>query len=832
MLRPDMILQRSINAAIAETISFDDNTDLQMPNSTVSNGAIAAALISVQNAFGSGFKFVGLKDGIEFLRMRFDTGLELVGSELRLPSANVIELASNTTLVGNLVGRLVNGSLKIEGTLGKTLADFVLGKDVVSGESVDTSGIALRFNRGLDPGGGATGLALVPAKAGGYSVTENEYKRLFGPGLQHIDALANLVVGNTATENRVYFRFKAPISGPVSSIQTYWATGGGGYAAGTGGTMSLRVFPDDGSAGHRPNVLAASFSNGSLSGQLAAGAFTGAHTFYEPVAMTSVTDLVAGQIYHVEFRNTDGAPGTNYISANCSVVVTANGDGNNWLSPSDWGVIFASRTIGSGSVFTMDDFTVNPNPTATNLKYRPILFVTIAGQKFGDVELESGNRNENNPAGHPYIWTVTNAAPIREQVTLTSTKTISGFSIWAAASVAGTLNWEIGTGASVVRSGSIVQATANFSTVANFSVQQGVYTRYDVELIPPLTVNSGALHNHMFQPVGGSAWKFADDYPGDYAYVGAWNQSKAQSFETGAWLDANHRNHTIVADQRSNLRMVYHEAPASAPVGGGGATNSLDLVANDMRLNNDFVLAGYESQTVGWYINAQVQFGATMNTDHAPQWWKDLFPAQVPWQLKAILPWIVMHKASGEPNRNVRIYLKNFRCYYLRADTNVWVQIGSSAGASGFNTPKIGLFAGNDGENKRTNSDGSVEIYLPDNPSQVWHGWWDAGRPNIDYLNIGAIHATCQYKLVTDNPSGPNDLAVARYGLHLGTDYYPDSATNWPNFAPGAGVSRAKFADSTLRSISMTTFTNLGVQDPGNSGITEAQFRANPPPLD
>jgi hypothetical protein len=273
-------------------------------------------------------------------------------------------------------------------------------------------------------------------------------------------------------------------------------------------------------------------------------------------------------------------------------------------------------------------------------------------------------------------------------------------------------------------------------------------------------------------------------------------------------------------------------AATSAPVQ-RDTINSLDTVVSDMKLRNDLPLAGYESQTVGWYVGpGYVQMGNQPRTSNMPQWFKSAYPWMINDEpLRALLPWIVLFDAPGHAATNTRVQFRNLRAYYLSRSTGQWRSIGVSPGVSGFATPKQGLFGGSIGEDKRKNDDGSVEVKPPSDRNLAWHGWWDLGRVPIDASDIGAMFVTVQGRLVVDDPSRPDDRDRARLLFHVGADYYVDSATAWTVPQPGVGLSRAKRVTNEWQAYSMTTFSDVGIQEPGG-GISEAAFRANPPPLE
>jgi hypothetical protein len=264
----------------------------------------------------------------------------------------------------------------------------------------------------------------------------------------------------------------------------------------------------------------------------------------------------------------------------------------------------------------------------------------------------------------------------------------------------------------------------------------------------------------------------------------------------------------------------------------------MDTVIADMQQSQDFVLAGYESQSSGWYVGATVQAGNIANTSNFNAWWQGYNvsgayspPVPVPLALRAILPWMVHHQSSSHAATNVRIGLRNMRCYIQRADNGVWELIGSSAGVSGFNTPYSSLFGGSEAADIRTLDDGSVEVKAPNNPAMRFHGWWNAGRPAINPDNIRNVFVTIQGRLVVDDTNMPDDRSSADLGINVGADYYIDTSTNWPGPNAGVGVSRVKRLTNSWQSFSFITVTGVALDDPGG-GSSEAQLRADPPPLD
>lgn len=275
-------------------------------------------------------------------------------------------------------------------------------------------------------------------------------------------------------------------------------------------------------------------------------------------------------------------------------------------------------------------------------------------------------------------------------------------------------------------------------------------------------------------------------------------------------------------------------APSTSAAATPGATvNTVDTIVSDMRLMNDMVLRGYESRTVGWYVGPGYnQMGNIPKSSNTANWFKNAYPYFInDNDMRAVLPWLVLFDGVGHAATNTRVQMRNLRAYYKSRRTGQWLSYGMTPGVSGFGTSKSDLFGGSMPEDKRTNADGSVEVKPPANTNYAWHGWWDRGRVSIDPTDIAAVYVTMQARLVVDDTSQSDDRGAARLLIQIGADYYPDTGSGWPGANPAVATSRAKRITNGWQSYNMMTFTDVGFQDPGG-GISEAAFRAAPPPLE
>jgi hypothetical protein len=272
----------------------------------------------------------------------------------------------------------------------------------------------------------------------------------------------------------------------------------------------------------------------------------------------------------------------------------------------------------------------------------------------------------------------------------------------------------------------------------------------------------------------------------------------------------------------------------STPTQPGSTINSLDTIVNDMKLKNDLVLAGVSSNG-GWATGpGQVVMGSDPRGTHTPSWWNPAnqsFKSNTYWN--AVLPWFVVFDGVGNGATNTRVQLRNLVLYTKSKATGKWNLVRRSTGVSGELYPKT--LQGDDVStpNVRTESDGSTSV-LPPSGNLVYHGW--GSMDDIYGSDLAGLFITLQARLVKDKASGTDDRAKAKYLVHVGGDYYPTRTTRVNDTAPayyfpGIGVSRAKMVSSDWQAYSFSTI-DVGVEDPGGGVMSEAQFRAAPPPLE
>ena len=127
---------------------------------------------------------------------------------------------------------------------------------------------------------------------------------LRGDSLGNVPLLPNSYGGRTAS-----FRFRAPISGQVTSIIYYNQHQiEREYAKGDGGIILIELRADDGTNNHWPSetILASC----TLRSPMTAG-------YFPLLSFNDQVQIHAGKLYHVVFTNIHSNPAQNYVSINC-----------------------------------------------------------------------------------------------------------------------------------------------------------------------------------------------------------------------------------------------------------------------------------------------------------------------------------------------------------------------------------------------------------------------------------------------------------------------------------------------------------------------------------
>ena len=278
-------------------------------------------------------------------------------------------------------------------------------------------------------------------------------------------------------------------------------------------------------------------------------------------------------------------------------------------------------------------------------------------------------------------------------------------------------------------------------------------------------------------------------------------------------------------------------APVSAPAplaqqNRGGTVNSVQEIINDMKLYNEGELAGVDKGN-GWASGpGYVIMGNIPRGTNTPSYWRPAnthFKSSATWN--AVIPWLVVFDGVGNGATNTRVQMRNIKLYMKRKSTNRWEVIINQP-ISGEDYTKSLQGDQTTRADIRYEADGSRSL-KPNGRNRVFHGW---GSPiNFDAWDLKALVTTVQARLVVDNPARPDDRSRAKFLIHVGADYYPETSTRVAATAPayyfpGVGVSRAKYVRNEWRAFNFSTI-DAGKPEPGGS-ISTQELINNPPPLE
>lgn len=225
----------------------------------------------------------------------------------------------------------------------------------------------------------------------------------------------------------------------------------------------------------------------------------------------------------------------------------------------------------------------------------------------------------------------------------------------------------------------------------------------------------------------------------------------------------------------------------------------------------------------------------------------------------SVVPWAWVHAAQGHASTNTGVEQRNMFTA-IRRSNGQWVYLFSGARTWGAVYGSNGLQRlQNDGITTFVKCAGStsVETWPRDTTPSRGIVEFYGGPFNRDVIaDATCVFVGCQMRLALDNPSGVNDMAQSRLIAKVGYDWFVPNAParyDWLGFPyqafdGGSGRYRQIVGTDwqwvTTNSADCNWNDNIGIPPPwgfwsGNwvytdspsYAITEAQLRANPPPL-
>lgn len=363
--------------------------------------------------------------------------------------------------------------------------------------------------------------------AGPWDSWTSDAQKFQGGGIWSVDSLWNTNLNSSG--RRVSWRFRAGTSGLLTDFIQYWEHGSG-YAGGNGGNAVIELWPDNGSG--LPDMSGSPLSTVAIAPQFSGGfrqASGNISRFDEIVSMAATTPVVAGNLYHLVFRNTGTSPASNFYCADGAYGISPQVFGGGVRSTDDVGVMY-SNDGGSSWI--------------TRARHMPNLAVKIGTQwESVLIPMESGNIEPDR------VYDSTNAAPVRERIILDSTRTLRRVWVKTATETGGYLDWALtDSSGTVLKSGVLREDSPNLVLSGDSSrPDANNYRTYLMDMgSSGAELTGGATYYLLMTPRASAAWTFAvvrDGRDKNYKQSGAkistgsW-QFTAQHFRAGEWQGA------------------------------------------------------------------------------------------------------------------------------------------------------------------------------------------------------------------------------------------------------------------------------------------------------
>ncbi|GAB7562301.1 hypothetical protein LG202_03400 [Methylobacillus methanolivorans] len=211
------------------------------------------------------------------------------------------------------------------------------------------------------------------------------------------------------------------------------------------------------------------------------------------------------------------------------------------------------------------------------------------------------------------------------------------------------------------------------------------------------------------------------------------------------------------------------------------------------------------SDQYAWAYKPTMVMGANPTASGIPKW----YPGKRFAVWDRVLGWITVYREKGAPAPvNTRIAFKDLSLYYFSKAQKKWILLES--------LPNIEEDHRGEANTEGTNIRVPYDVRLEKDgfksykfPAGSWfHTYGYMHR--FDINDFGGLYYRFDFKLVLDNPAGPNTLNTDKLVVQAGADYYPveyPKESLGASYNPGVGTGRFLRAGPQWRTATFTLMT-------------------------
>jgi len=279
--------------------------------------------------------------------------------------------------------------------------------------------------------------------------------------------------------------------------------------------------------------------------------------------------------------------------------------------------------------------------------------------------------------------------------------------------------------------------------------------------------------------------------------INRFQSSSEQEFKQATVeVDVTDGKLTIDAIGGMNTKINYLHIKADSQQ----VVNLIETISSDMDLNHEGKPQGVPN-SLDWANHPRIGMGND------------------PGNFRALTAWGQLYEDSaGNPAQNTRVQIRDIMTYVLSKSDGQWHQLQNSQLVEGAAFRED--YAGNTNisPDVRKEPDGTLSVKA--GGGYNYH-FWPSGRASINPNDIGGVITTVQARLITEDPSKPDDRSTARYLLSMGGDYWSTLDAQWDNYKTNGdiGIGRFKYVEKDWQSFNMST-------------LSVGALRQNPPPIE